>query len=264
MNEAGCLDNHLPCPACGSEAPPRERPRPPMVLSFCADCGVLIGVCPSDKEALRSIPGLEEVTTVVAPSTTVTEPKPTGPPPPPRAQTPPPPPPQAPATRAATPPAPPPAPRHHVPARGQTPPPTLDPGFAYPQVLLADSSERFRDAVRDALLVSGMAEEVVTVDNGGKLVTRFTQLLASGSPPDLVVLDVSLPLLDGKNVSILIRAIEDAYSHPPVPIVFFTDKPRDQAFDRLLAYVKHARYHERSVDGDPGVLAQELSRFLAS
>ena len=168
----------------------------------------------------------------------------------------------SPASDEATAPAPAPALAPASAERRQTTPPSLDPGFGYHKVFVADPSNTMRTTLGDALLVSGLAEDVVTVRDGGRLLMSFIRACKEKAAPDLVVLDVSLPLLDGKNVSILLRAVEDAYSMDPVHIVFFTAKPHDAAFGKLIAYLHNARHVPRAQSANPGNLAQALVDVL--
>ena len=112
------------------------------------------------------------------------------------------------------------------------------------------------------MLARGLAEDVVAMRDGGKLVTEFTRACHAGIPPQLVVVDASLPLLDGKNAAILLRSIEDAYGLPPTRIVFHTARPRDAAFDKLLRYVKVADLIPRADKAPAGQQVEALLEAL--
>lgn len=127
--------------------------------------------------------------------------------------------------------------------------------------MVANGSLELRQAVRDALLARGLAEEVVDVRDGGKLVTEFTRACNADAAPQLVVLDAALPLLDGKNAAILLRSVEDAYGLPAARIVFYTSRARDAAFDKLLRYVKSAELVPLS---EQAPIAQQVETLLAA
>lgn len=260
------------CPTCRMSMAPRSVVRSPLDLRFCTQCGMLIGVA-VQKDRLGKLtsplPGTVLSISLKAPG----ERPPAaiaGPPRPPAA-------PPAPVRAGLAPAAPGTAADDHAaaapaaaaipPASGErpslTPPPVVDPGFGYPSILLGDPSETFRQQVRDLLLVSGVAEDVTVVRDGGQLVTEYTRGCRQGAPPDLVVLDSTLPLMDGKNVAILLRSIEDAFSRDPVPILFYTAREPDAAFTQLLGYLKNARHLLRDASMPPEGQAQKLAQFLS-
>jgi len=87
------------------------------------------------------------------------------------------------------------------------------------KILLVDDDPRLRDLVRLSLERAGFA--VVTAADGARAVTH-----AAREAPDLIVLDIGLPELDGFEVCRRIRARSE------VPILFLT--ARDDEIDRIL------------------------------
>ncbi|MEH6835847.1 MULTISPECIES: response regulator transcription factor [Falsihalocynthiibacter] len=87
------------------------------------------------------------------------------------------------------------------------------------KILLVDDDPRLRDLVGLSLERAGY--QVSTAANGQQALT-----CALRDTPDLIVLDVGLPEMDGFDVCRRIRA------HSDVPIVFLT--ARDEEIDRIL------------------------------
>jgi two-component system alkaline phosphatase synthesis response regulator PhoP len=87
-------------------------------------------------------------------------------------------------------------------------------------VLVVDDEPKIVDVVRDYLVAAGFA---VTVATDGP--TALEQ--ARAVPPDLVVLDLGLPGIDGLDVARALQAAE-----PPVPIIMLT--ARSDEVDRVL------------------------------
>ncbi|MDY0059477.1 MAG: hypothetical protein RBU45_06680 [Myxococcota bacterium] len=226
------------CPACQASQPPRIVDRPPLVLRFCGRCGLLRAAQPAQRQHTAASPLPVSVLTL---RPTTAEP---------------------PAGAAGSSPGalPEPAPERPRP----TPPPSLEPGFAYPHVLLGDASGAFRDAARDALLVSGLAEEVTCAKDGAQLLTEFTRACRRGTTPSLVVLDAALPLLDGKNVAILLRGIEDAFALRPMPILFYAAATAGPSLAPVLAYLKQARHLPRDSQAPPAEQVRQLVAGLAA
>jgi two-component system OmpR family response regulator len=87
-------------------------------------------------------------------------------------------------------------------------------------VLIVDDDPHILEVVRFALKTAGFATDEAR--DGEAAVTRF-----KAARPDLVVLDVSLPELDGFDVCRALRALA------PTPIVFLSS--RTEEVDRILA-----------------------------
>ena len=87
-----------------------------------------------------------------------------------------------------------------------------------PTIVLADDDPKVRELLRHALGSAGYAVEAF--ESGDECWHR----LETGEPPDLVLLDVMLPGLDGPEVLELIRADERLAA---VPVVFLTGRGSD-------------------------------------
>lgn len=89
------------------------------------------------------------------------------------------------------------------------------------KILLVDDDPRLRDIVRLALDRAGFA--VVTAAEG-----RQALAAAAREAPDLVILDIGLPEMDGLECCRRLRAVSE------VPILFLT--ARDDEIDRVLGF----------------------------
>jgi two-component system, OmpR family, response regulator len=87
------------------------------------------------------------------------------------------------------------------------------------RILAVDDDLHIREVIRVALRRAGMT--VVEARDGKEALARFT-----GEPPDLIVLDIGMPELDGLDVCRQVRKTSD------VPILFLT--ARDEEIDRVL------------------------------
>lgn len=87
------------------------------------------------------------------------------------------------------------------------------------QILLAEDDRAVRDSLRRALALEGY--EVETVSNGAQALERFPDV-----EPDLVLLDVSMPLVDGLTVARVLRA-----EGHRVPVLMLT--ARTETSDRV-------------------------------
>jgi two-component system OmpR family response regulator len=91
-------------------------------------------------------------------------------------------------------------------------------------VLIVDDDPHILEVVRFALKTGGFATDEAR--DGAQAVARF-----KAARPDLVVLDVSLPELDGFDVCRALRALPPLAA--PTPIVFLSS--RTEEVDRILA-----------------------------
>jgi two-component system, OmpR family, response regulator len=87
------------------------------------------------------------------------------------------------------------------------------------RILAVDDDLHIREVIRVALRKAGMS--VVEARDGKEALARFT-----GEQPDLIVLDIGMPELDGLDVCRQVRKTSD------VPILFLT--ARDEEIDRVL------------------------------
>ena len=75
------------------------------------------------------------------------------------------------------------------------------------------------------------------VANGALAVDRVAEMLAASTPPDLVLMDMQMPEMDGIEATRLIRACEARHGgrRPPIAIVALTANAMDEHRDACLA-----------------------------
>lgn len=93
-----------------------------------------------------------------------------------------------------------------------------------PRVLVVEDDPDVAAAIRRGLRFAGFAVEVAA---DGRTALSDVRL----SPPDVLILDLMLPDVDGVEVCRLIRAAEAAEARPPLPILMLT--ARDAILDRV-------------------------------
>lgn len=87
------------------------------------------------------------------------------------------------------------------------------------RILLVDDSELVLAMAKDALEAAGF--EVFTSTNG----IEANAFIFSRNKPDLIILDVMLPMLDGNKKAKLLR--EKEYSRH-IPIILLSSKPEEE------------------------------------
>lgn len=79
------------------------------------------------------------------------------------------------------------------------------------KILVVDDEEDIRDLLRDILTDSGY--DVVTAEDGLKAVSEVKK-----SPPDLIILDVMMPVISGPRLMVLLRSYAEPVSKIPIII----------------------------------------------
>lgn len=92
------------------------------------------------------------------------------------------------------------------------------------RVLIVEDEPGIAGFVRRGLLFEGYTVDVAADGRAALTALRDT-------PPDLVVLDIMLPEVDGIEITRRVRAAETAEGRPPVPILMLT--ARDEVPDRV-------------------------------
>lgn len=95
------------------------------------------------------------------------------------------------------------------------------------------------DDMDDLLLISEAFEKytdhlkVVHAGNGVEGMTRLKSMQAEGSLPCLVILDINMPIMDGKE---LLKAMRQEKAFQELPVILFStsSNPRDRLFAKNL------------------------------
>lgn len=128
-------------------------------------------------------------------------------------------------------------------------------------VLSAEDTPAIRNALQNMLVSKGVAKNVVSAENGFDALVAFHKAMRQKAKIDLLVLDVNMPILDGINLAVCIRAAEKALALPKHPILFFTSNVCDDLFSRALEYLAPARYLNK---GAPSSSGEEFGERLVA
>ncbi|MDX5384635.1 MAG: PAS domain S-box protein [Rhodobacterales bacterium] len=102
------------------------------------------------------------------------------------------------------------------------------------RVLVADDSPTNRLVIEEMLSDTGIS--IAMVENGREAVDIWTASLERGQPYDIVLMDISMPVLDGVSAVAEMRAHEEMHGIAPVPIIAVTANAMPhQVADYLIA-----------------------------
>ncbi len=135
---------------------------------------------------------------------------------------------------------------------------------AFAQVLVAEDSALLREVIKDSLAEAGISRSVQSCGNGEEFLQAMAEGIGQRRPPDLAILDVGMPVLNGYYAAIALRALERGLKVPPTPIVYFTARACDETFKKVLEYTQPARYLNKGADAAPPRIAARLVQVLAS
>lgn len=131
-------------------------------------------------------------------------------------------------------------------------------------VLAAEDSPALLRKVAEMLELKKIAHNVVQCKNGEEFVMQATSRLRAGLPVNLAILDVQMPILNGVNAAIALRAIERARNHKSrIPILFFTATKCDETFQQVLKYCAPARYINKGAGSSPEEFADRLYQVIS-
>jgi CheY-like chemotaxis protein len=130
------------------------------------------------------------------------------------------------------------------------------------RVVVVEDSTFLREVTRDLLLEKKLARDVVDLPDGNTFLEDFVRSAAAGQKPDLVVLDVRMPGMDGREAAVAMRAIEAGFGLKRTPILFFSGVLCDEPFKALLAELKNAKYIRKAEGGDVKELGERIVAVL--
>lgn len=129
-------------------------------------------------------------------------------------------------------------------------------------ILVSDDSSMIRELLCDFLTKNKLSKKVVPSKNGSDFITLFSRSISKKALYSLVVLDVGMPVLNGINAAIAMRAIEKALKMDPTPILFFTAHKCDEKFKRVLSHCKPAHYVNKGGGAKPDLLASRIGQVV--
>lgn len=127
-------------------------------------------------------------------------------------------------------------------------------------VIVADDSLMIREILKDVFISGSLANEVIGCKDGYDFLSAYARKMKEHKSVSLVVLDVTMPILNGVNAAIAIRALEKGLELQPVPILFFTGQKCDENFQKVLDYCKPAQYVNKGVSSTPEMLASRVTQ----
>ena len=119
----------------------------------------------------------------------------------------------------------------------------------YPSVMIAGFNETDREILKREMSEGMVAKRCFGFSNGEELLIELLHWWERSQSPDLIILDLKMPIINGINTAISVRAYEKAYQKDSlIPLVFFFDPPDSSAFKKVLAFCSPALHFPRKAD----------------
>ncbi len=119
----------------------------------------------------------------------------------------------------------------------------------YPNIFVAGYGEQERNFLAEEAKRSLLVPETQVFSTGEELLVEAVRWFEQKLSPGLFILDLKMPIINGINAAISLRAYERAYqTEKPAPIVFFCDPPDTEAFRKVLAFCTPSLYYPRQLE----------------
>ncbi len=130
-------------------------------------------------------------------------------------------------------------------------------------VVAAEDNTLLLKTVSRMLQDKKIAKSVDACKNGEEFITTTVNRIKEGQPISLVILDVNMPILNGINAAVIMRAVEKGYDKKrPTPLLFFTSYKCDDTFKKVLKYCKPAKYINKGAGASPEQFAERLYQVI--
>ncbi len=110
-------------------------------------------------------------------------------------------------------------------------------------VIYADDDVDDLMLVKEAFSDHANNVDLVTLSNGVEALSYLNELVLDNTVPCLIILDINMPKMDGKETLVKIRTIPELNS---VPVILFTTS--SQTFDKKFAHNLNAGFITKPID----------------
>jgi CheY-like chemotaxis protein len=123
-------------------------------------------------------------------------------------------------------------------------------------ILCADDDPYDRELLAETIMEIAPTYEIINATNGQDALTKLDKLKVVNRLPCLIILDMNMPVKDGKETLI---EIKEDYELKSIPVVIFTTSARQIYADIALKYDVEIVTKPASM----GMIVQEVTRLLS-
>jgi len=131
-------------------------------------------------------------------------------------------------------------------------------------VLVAEDSPALLRKASETIEAREVAKTVVSCRNGEEFLETAVSRMRAGLPISMVILDINMPILNGVNAAIALRAVERGMgSREKIPVLFFTANRCDDTMKKVLKFCAPAHYINKGAGSGPDEFARRLHEVIS-
>lgn len=139
---------------------------------------------------------------------------------------------------------------------------TIKQGELSDLVFIAGYCAEKADLLEKSLLEGQIATKVARCESGEDLIMKLVMAIRRRKPPRLIILETNMPIMNGINSALCIRAIEKGLGiKPPTHILFFTSKELDDGFKKAIKFLKPAKYVPIDRSSDKRAFSERVGKM---
>ncbi len=130
-------------------------------------------------------------------------------------------------------------------------------------IIIAEDSDFLREFMKKLIIKKGLAEDVIACRDGQEFVTEITKSLADDKAPEMAILDLQMPNMDGITAARTMRAVEKKFEvNRKMPILFFSVQRCDEGLKKQLSQFAPASYINKGADASPEKLTHRVDQLI--
>jgi len=132
------------------------------------------------------------------------------------------------------------------------------------KVIIAEDSKLLTELMIDLFKEKGYSKALITCSNGFSYIKELTRSLINKEKPNLIILDIFMPEMNGLNCCVATRAIEQEFQiEKPTPILFFTSSELDSAMKKTMEKYPPATHISKGDEADMQSMINRLEIVIS-
>jgi len=131
-------------------------------------------------------------------------------------------------------------------------------------VLIAQDSMPLSEMLKKLLEDQGISRSGILCKDGHQIISQCTERFKNKERVDLIILDLQMQVLDGKETARSIRLLEQSFlREKKAPLLFFSSIRCDDTVKEFLTEVKPAAFLYKSNDTSPSAISARIKEVIS-